>query len=152
MDLAHIIVVDIHSINRWLILVWGGYVWLLSLRGWVRQEVWSPQMQRRSQIWIMLLDLQLVLGLLLYLIFSPITAQGFEHLFDNPANRFFLMEHSALMILAVLLAHGFSVWIKKGQNQSPWKRAVLGYGLVLLMILVAIPWPFMPGYGRPWFF
>ncbi len=152
MDLFHIVVLDIHSLNRWLILFWGAYVWLLSLRGWVRQEDWSSQMQRRSQVWIMLLDIQLLLGLLLYLVSSPITTQGLERASDNPANRFFLIEHGVLMVVAILLAHGFSMGIKKARDQAPWKRAVLGYGLVLLMILVAIPWPFMPGYGRPWLF
>jgi hypothetical protein len=63
----------------------------------------------------------------------------------NGAWRFWAVEHPALMILAVVFAH----LGRPGRGSTVGKRAMLWYGLALLAILLATPWPFMP-QGRPW--
>jgi len=148
----HPFLLDLHSINRWLALASGLYALFVAARGWFGNRSWTESDRRPGLIFTILIDIQLILGLLLYVIFSPITTKGFAYVMGNSASRFFVMEHSVMMLLAVILAHTGSVLVKKAQPESKFKRAIIFYGLALLLILIAIPWPFMPGYGRPWLF
>ena len=99
------------------------------------------------------LDLQLLLGLALYVGLSPITRtalQDFGAAMQTGASRFWAVEHPALMLLAVVLAHvGRSATRYAGSDRAG-ARARLWFGLSLLALLLATPWPFMPN-GRPWF-
>ncbi len=152
MDILHTILVDLHSINRWTVLLFGFLVLFYAGLGWLGKRTWQPADQRYAKLYIIFLDIQLLLGLLLYFVFSPITTSGFEYVFGNPASRFFLLEHSIMMLLAVIIAHVGASRVKKAQAEEKFKRAFIFYGVSLLLILVSIPWPFMPGYGRPWLF
>lgn len=148
----HTFLLDLHSLNRWLILIAGVYALVINSRGMIKRQTWQEADRRPGMIFVILLDVQLLLGLLLYVIFSPITTQGFTAALSNPANRFFIMEHSTMMILAVIVAHVGSVLVKKAPPSGKYKRAFIFYGLSFLFILAAIPWPFITSYGRPWFF
>ena len=148
----HTFFLDLHSINRWLVLIAGFYVLFASARGWFGRRGWAEAASRPGMIFTILIDIQLVLGLILYFVFSPITTKGFAYVMSNPASRFFVMEHSVMMVIALILVHAGSILVKKAKPEAKYKRAVIFYGLALLVILTAIPWPFMPGYGRPLFF
>jgi hypothetical protein len=50
------------------------------------------------------------------------------------------------MILAVVFAH---LGRPRRAGASPGRRAFVWFGLALLAILLATPWPFMP-QARPW--
>ena len=66
--------------------------------------------------------------------------------------RFFWVEHPLFMILAIVmltLAHGMAK--KAVPDEVKYKRAFWYFIIALLMILVAVPWPFRTGIGRPWF-
>jgi uncharacterized membrane protein YphA (DoxX/SURF4 family) len=67
--------------------------------------------------------------------------------------RFFAFEHMIAMIIAIILVHvGYSYSKKRIPDVSKHRRTLLFYGLALLIILIAIPWPFRDvGQGRPWF-
>ena len=56
------------------------------------------------------------------------------------------------MILAILFLHiGYSYAKKDVGDTVKHKRAILYYGLALLIILIFIPWPFREvGAGRGW--
>ncbi len=151
MDALHSILVDMHSINRWLVLFSGLYVLFLSGRGWFGKQVWDDRAGRFGKYFPMLLDIQALLGLVLYFVFLS-RQGGFEHVFGNPASRFFLMEHSVMMALVLILAHAGAYFVKKAAPENKFKRMFLFYGIAFLLLLAAIPWPFMPGYGRPWLF
>ncbi len=152
MDILHTILVDLHSINRWIVLLFGLITLVSAGRGWLAKHTWQQSDQRYPKLFIIFLDIQLLLGLLLYFVFSPITTNGFEYVFGNPASRFFLLEHSIMMLLAVIIAHIGTSRVRKAKAENKFKRAFVFYGFSLLLILVSIPWPFMPGYGRPWLF
>ena len=63
------------------------------------------------------------------------------------------MEHSLLMLIAIVVAHiGRSRTKKAATDSAKFKQAALFFGLALLLILAAIPWPFLAaGNGRGWF-
>ena len=151
MDILHTILVDLHSINRWLILLLGVYVLFLAGRGWFGQRAWSESAGKFGKYFLTLLDIQLLLGIVLYFVFLA-RQGGFQYVFGNPASRFFLMEHSVMMVLAIIIAHVGGSLVKKASPEGKFKRMFLFNLIALLLILVSIPWPFMPGYGRPWLF
>ncbi|HVL68690.1 MAG TPA: hypothetical protein VM364_15615 [Vicinamibacterales bacterium] len=100
-----------------------------------------------------LLDVQIVLGLLLYFFLSPFTKvalNDFGAAMGNSQLRFFAVEHLFGMVIGTALAHIGTVKIRKAAADRRARLAMIFYGLALVAILISIPWPGMPA-GRPLF-
>jgi len=88
------------------------------------------------------IHIQLVLGLILYF-FGP--RVNFSNWIQGVENTtFFAVEHALMMILAVIL---ITLGRKKAEKQPiasiKHKMILRYYGLGLILIFIAIPWPFM---------
>lgn len=93
---------------------------------------------------MVLLHIQLLTGLILYFI-SPKVNFG-EGMMSDPVTRFFTMEHIVMMIIAIALVTIGYMKSKKAIEANKKHRLVLiYYGLGLIIIFVAIPWPFIYG-------
>jgi len=101
----------------------------------------------KAGLWFtILLDVQLLVGLALYLFISPNTTAAmhdFGAAMHTPATRFFLVEHPFGMIIAIALAHVGKI---RGDRGAPHAKTFLA--LSLLVLLASQPWPGLP-YGRP---
>jgi hypothetical protein len=147
------IVLLVHSWMRYVALVAGVAATLTPLAG--RSDTARGG---RADMWglilMIVLDLQMLLGLLLYLVLSPFTAEAmrdFGAAMKNPALRFFAVEHVTLMFAAVILAHLGRVLARKAKTPDARRmRMLICSGLATLAMLLAIPWPGMPS-GRPLF-
>ena len=65
--------------------------------------------------------------------------------------RFFIVEHTVMMIVAVAVAQWGSLKSRQAIDAGRSARTSLIFGVVsLLLILAAIPWPFMGEIARPW--
>jgi hypothetical protein len=131
----HAVVLFIHSLLRWFVLAAGLYAVARAFGGNGRAGRWFA----------ILLDIQVLLGLIVYWL-SPITSSALANMggaMQNRVVRFWTVEHSFSMLVALALAHIGLARAKKGKGGS----AVL-YLLALLAILAGIPWPPLP-YGRP---
>jgi len=104
---------------------------------------------RLHRAFIAAIDLQFVLGLLLYLLLSPTVRAARSSMgaaMSDDTLRFYFVEHAFGMIVAVGTAHFAWSRVRKG---APATRAVtVAQAAWLLVTLASIPWPFMP-YGRP---
>jgi hypothetical protein len=144
----------VHSLLRWVVLLTGVLAVMRSLPGWGGGRSWTSREDAAGRWFIIALDVQLLLGLLLYFALSPFTRQGladFATAMRTPALRFWVMDHAFGMFVAVAIAHVGRVLIRKtGDAGAKHKRAVIFFGLALLLILAVIPWPGMPA-GRPLF-
>jgi hypothetical protein len=140
-------VLTLHSFLRWMVVLLGVWAVLSVLPS--RQRYGRPVSPLPGLLFSMLLDIQLLVGLLLFVALSPVTTTAMQNMgaaMKNGTWRFWTVEHPSLMILAVVFAHlGRPRRGTTGVN----RRAVLWFGLALLAILLATPWPFMP-QGRPW--
>jgi hypothetical protein len=91
------------------------------------------------------LDLQLVIGLLLYVALSPTTAEIFDNFGEamrDPVARFWAVEHITMMLIAVILAHVGRVLARKARTPSAERaRMLIAFGLATLLIIIATPWP-----------
>ena len=101
----------------------------------------------------MAMDIQLLVGLILYFVVSPLTQtalKNFGAAMQDPELRFFAVEHILLMLAAAAAAHvGRTLSRRASAALTKHQRAALLFGLTLLLILLAIPWPFSAA-ARPW--
>ncbi len=144
--------VTLHSLIRWLVLLTGLAAAARGIAGWNKQK-WTGADNRAGVLFVSALDIQLLLGLVLYL-FGPTVKIAFSNIgaaMRMSELRFFLVEHPAGMLIAIVLAHIGRVRTKKATSDEARQRAAaVFYGLALFLILLSIPWPGMPA-GRPLF-
>ncbi len=98
----------LHSLARWAVLLVGVWAVIRAISGWLGRKPWGPDDDRAGSLFAMSVDLQFLLGLLLYLFFSPITRAAFSDFglaMRTSALRFWAVEHVATMVLAVALVH-----------------------------------------------
>ena len=148
-------VLVLHSILRWAVLIFGLLTVLNALTGIFKKRPFTESDNKSNLFFMISCDIQLLLGLILYFgngWFDKL--KNFSEYKANGAVRFFIMEHLSMMLLAWVLVHVGRVAVKKaGTDAAKHKKMLLFFGLVLLLILAAIPWPFREA-GRPlikWF-
>jgi hypothetical protein len=144
----------VHSLLRWVVLAAGLVAFGRALAGMRARRPWTAGDDRAGQVFVGTLDLQLLIGLVLYFGLSPITRaamQDFGAAMGNSMLRFWAVEHILGMVIAVALAHVGRMRVRK--TTDPVRRhklAAIFFGLALIAILATIPWPGMPA-GRPLF-
>ncbi len=133
-----------HSIVRWFVLIFGLLAIIKAFVGWSGKKEWRSLDNKLGLGFTISLDIQLLLGLLLYLVFSPTIKAAFSDMGAAMANsdiRFFLVEHFLMMVVALVLAHiGRSRAKKADTDISKHKNAAIFYTIAILLILAAIPW------------
>jgi hypothetical protein len=144
----------VHSLLRWVVLAAGLVAFGRALAGIRARRPWTAGDDRAGQVFVGTLDLQLLIGLVLYFGLSPITRaamQDFGAAMGNSMLRFWAVEHILGMVIAVALAHVGRVRVRKTTDPARRQRlAAMFFGLALILIFATIPWPGMPA-GRPLF-
>jgi hypothetical protein len=148
------LVLFVHSWLRWLVLfaLLGGLVRFGAGLG--SRRAWTKTDKRWLTIATAALDTQMLLGVLLYFVLSPITPTSLDQLraqMPVAPLRFFAVEHVTAMLLALIAAHVTAVRSKRApDDRTRFRRAVIGFALTLLLVCVGIPWPGSAA-GRPLF-
>ena len=144
----------LHSLLRWAVLVSGLVAWFRAIGGHTAKRPWTP----KDELWGLMLtisvDIQFLVGLILYLFLSPITMFGVRNLvaaMQNSTARFFTVEHLAGMVIGIALVHVARVRIRKSTDAARKHRtAMIFFGFAMVAIIISIPWPGMP-VARPLF-
>lgn len=140
-----------HSLNRWLVLGLLLAATVRGVRGWLASAEWRGGDERTGRLLTAAVDVQLLLGLVLYAGVSPYTAAGFADLataMTDRVLRFWTVEHGPTMLAAVVLVHVGRVLVRRAPAaRARHRRAAVCFGLATLLVLAAIPWPFL-AYGR----
>ena len=147
--MVYLTILAVHSWVRWLVLISGVLAVARALRA--GRGAWSAADDRAGFWFVMLLDLQVVIGLLLYTWLSPITHEAFASMgaaMKSSSLRFWAVEHVFGMVVALAFAHIGRVRIRKAEPARRRKVAAIFFGLALLALLASIPWPGTPN-GRP---
>lgn len=141
----------LHSLLRWVVLLTGIAAVARGFMGG-KGKPWTAADSRAGLLFITTLDLQFLLGLLLYVFLSPTVRTAFLNFgaaMKDPMLRFFAVEHLLGMIVAITLAHIGRARTKKATpDDRKFRAAAVFYTLALVVILLSIPWPGMPA-GRP---
>lgn len=141
----------LHNILRWIALLAGFLVMIRAFLGWRNKRNWQTADRISSLIFTIAMDIQILLGMALFLFFSPITRLALADpgaAMRDGGLRFFAVEHTTLMLLALVFAHLASLLPRKAAPDSAKHRlALIWSSLALLMILLGMPWmrPLLPG-------
>jgi hypothetical protein len=135
---------------RWLILI--ALIWAV-FTGWEGQA-FKRAFRLSDRIAVsavsVLSQIQLLLGFWLYMD-SPVV-KGFwaDRSFHWNDSLFFALVHIGLMTTAIVLITIGSALAKKAtEDRRKFNTVFTYYGIALLIVLLAIPWPFSPLAQRP---
>lgn len=148
----YLLTLALHSLLRWVVLAAGLIVAARAITGARSGRAWTSADDTAGRWFVAILDVQLLLGLLLYGMLSPMTAIAFRDFgaaMGDSVLRFWAVEHVFGMAAAVVLAHLGRVRIRRAVDPARRHRtAAIFFGLALVAVLVTIPWPGMPA-ARP---
>lgn len=138
-----------HSGTRWLVLLFLLIAIVFSVVKLIGKKDYAKFDKMTSMFSMSFTHLQLLIGLVLYFISGKVVFSGES--MKSDLLRFFLVEHIGMMLVAVvLITIGYSKIKKATESSVKFKRTLIFYGLALLVILVAIPWPWQM-LGAAWF-
>ena len=147
----HRLLLTAHSLNRWLVVVLLLIALVRGISGWTRGRDWIRRDDLTARVLLAVLDLQLLLGLALYVV-SPLVRAGWSDIaaaMDNRVLQFWTVEHAPTMILAIVIVHiGHVAARRAAEDRRRFRVATLSIAVATLLILGGIPWPFLP-HGRP---
>jgi heme A synthase len=145
-------VLTLHSWLRWIALVTAVGATLAAFSH--RTYGSNSAADRWSLFAMMALDVQMLVGLILYFALSPFTSQAladFSAAMKNPQLRFWAVEHITAMFAAVILAHVGRLLARKAATPSAKRtRLLICFGLATVLMFLSTPWPGMAN-GRPLF-
>ncbi len=137
-----------HSGFRWIVLIMLLITVIYSLIKWLKKSDYSARDGKITSFTTMAVHIQLLLGIILYFI-SPKVIFSAEAM-KSDIVRFFTIEHSVMMLVAIIIITiGNSMVKKAAASTVKFRRAFLYFGIGLVIILLMIPWPFQ-NYGAGW--
>ena len=147
------VILILHSLLRWAVVILGLWTLINALTGYFGKRAYTANDNRSNLFFMISCDIQLLIGLALY-----IHNGWFDRLKDmgnnmkDPYLRFFTMEHLTLMLVAWVLVHIGRATVKKADTDAAkHKKMLIFFGLAIVLIFAAIPWPFKQAIGRPYF-
>jgi type IV secretory pathway TrbL component len=138
-----------HSLIRYFILLFALIVVLQSLMGILGKQEFKKVNKTTALLLLIFCDLQLLLGIWLYFNWwnnghvpgSPIMSDAY--------NRFWAVEHTVGMIVAIILVHvGYSFAKKVMNDDLKFKRLFWCSFAALAIFMAMIPWASKKVVGR----
>jgi len=143
-----------HSALRWFVLVSLLYSIFRAYKGYNLKRPFTKTDNSVRHWTATIAHIQLTLGILIY-VQSPIVKyfwKNFTEGIKNTDAAFFGIFHILLMLSAIVLITIGSALAKRKQNDSDkFKTILFWFSIALLIIFIAIPWPFSPLANRPYF-
>lgn len=148
---VYVIVLNLHSILRWVILLLALLIIVRAANGLSFKRGYTQADSKMNMWFTSAIDTQVLLGIILYFTSSLTTKalQDFGSAMGSPVQRFFAVEHVLGMVVAMIAAHIGRAMIKKGADaRAKHRRTILWVAITIVIILIAIPWPFYAQVGR----
>ena len=126
--------VSFHSFWRYAVLIAAVLALVVSLGAWLgptaQRTILQPVVRRAASLYIIVLDLQVLVGIVLWI------GKGWYAM----PGTFFRAEHPATMLLAMIAAHVGLVMAKRNRLPTGAARAVaIGVVVSFVLVLVGIP-------------
>jgi hypothetical protein len=122
-----LILLEIHSILSWIVVIVGFIAIVKFLSGWVRKSEFGGMDRGLSSGFSGLIDLQVTLGSLYFLI-AGFSGAGFP---------MFRIEHLVTMLIAAFVAHAPAMFRKRAVNMYAISFIAIFGSLLLIYIGVA---------------
>jgi hypothetical protein len=141
-----------HSFIRWLVLLALLYSVVSALLGLLGNRPYTKLDNIMRSVTSGLSHVQLLIGMMLYMksplvkFFFKDTHQGFKY----ADITFFSVFHIGMMMTSVvLLTIGAAKARRLTEAADKHKTILIWFGIALIVILLAMPWPFNPFASRP---
>lgn len=143
-----------HSIVRWFLLLGLLYTVFNSFIKFKNGSDFTKTDNKWRHWTATIAHVQLMIGMVMYFK-SPAVAQfrAAGHAAGSGINEpfFFGLIHISMMILAIIIiTMGSAVSKRQDTDQKKFRIIFLSFGVALIIILAAIPWPFSPLSQRPY--
>ncbi len=143
----------VHNVLRLAVLLVSLWVVMRAVGGWLGGAAWTSKHKASMLVLVILVDVQFTIGLLLHLVWSPVTKNAFSNMsasMKDPSIRKFLVEHPIMMIGGIALVHAAKVMNKNAKSDSArHRRTAIFVGIALVLFFVGSAWPWQ-AVPRPW--
>ncbi len=133
-----------HSMFRWLVLITLIVAIILGFSGWLGKKEWTKKDNLAGLLLTIFIDIQFLIGIILYAFVSPITKAAFANFgaaMKNDEQRFYAVEHILMMMIALVIIHIGRAKSKKAiSDVKKHRSAALFFTAALILIIAAIPW------------
>lgn len=143
----------LHSIFRWLVLLSLICSIYKAYSGYILSAKFSKADHLLRHWTATIAHIQLMLGISLYFQ-SPMVKYYLKNFNTNTSFDlwFFGLIHSFLMVFSiVIITIGSALAKRKLTDREKFKTMLLWFSVALIVIFIAIPWPFSPFSNRPYF-
>jgi uncharacterized membrane protein YozB (DUF420 family) len=132
-----------HNLIRWILLILLIFVLFRAWTGWLGKGSYQKIDKITGGILVGFTHLQLIVGLLLYFVYSQVTKAAFQDMgaaMKDPNLRFYAVEHILTMIIAVVLIQLGRTFSKKAATDiEKHKKVAIYTTIALLLILSRMP-------------
>ena len=143
------IVLHLHSVLRYVVLALLLWSIMISMKRFLNPGISGPFSLKIPLFTLIAFHTQFLIGLLMYILSPKVLFSSVTMHVDM--YRFFTMEHSVMMLLSVILITlGYSL-AKRNAKGAGYRQIFIYNTIALIIVLVAIPWPFRHTLGSAWF-
>lgn len=143
-----------HSFLRWFVLGSLLYSIYIAYKGYASQLSFTRKDNLIRHWTATIAHIQLIFGILIY-VQSPIVKYfwaNFATAIQNIDAVFFGLIHILCMLISiVLITIGSALAKRKANDRDKFKTMLIWFCIALLIIFIAIPWPFSFLANRPYF-
>ncbi len=144
----------LHTLIRWLVLISLIYAIFSASRGYFKNKLFSKSVNAIRHWTATIAHVQLVIGVILYTQ-SPVV----NYFWTGSATRlphlevsFYGFVHILFMLTAIIvLTIGSARAKRRPTDKQKYKTMFIWFSVALILIFMAIPWPFSPFSNRPYF-
>lgn len=144
----------LHSIMRWLVLASLVYSIYRAYKGYFSKTEFTKTDNNFRHWTATIAHIQLIIGVIFYMK-SPIIRyfwNNFNEAIRNLDIAFFGLIHIFLMLIAIIvITIGSATSKRKATDRGKYKTMLVYFSISLIIIFIAIPWPFSPFANRPYF-
>lgn len=144
----------LHSSFRWLVVISLLYAIFRSLRGYTSNREFTRTDNAVRHWTATIAHIQLITGIIFYTQ-SPAIRYFWSHFREAVgewAISFYALLHPLMMLTAiVILTIGAALAKRKPTARHQFKTMLVWFSIAFLIIFIAVPWPFSPLAGRPYF-
>jgi len=146
----------IHSWLRWITLLLACAATVNASRPAAASPASPAPLRGRwwDTFFMLAVDIQVVVGLVLYFGLSPFTTRAMENLgaaMQSPPMRYWAFEHAGAMFAAVVLVRmGRVMALNASTPAAARRRRLICFAIATILMIAATPWAGL-GNGRPFF-
>ncbi len=144
-------ILGLHNLLRWVIIA---LLVINIIRHFTAIQKPFSGIDKKLGLWLMIAaHIQLVLGLFEWFAgaygLHGFINNGASEVMQNGTERFFAVEHTVSMIIAIaLITIARGIFRKDIPDGKKHRRCILLYVVALVIIIAMVPWPGMEGIGR----